>query len=413
MSRREKIIKIGAPFLILLLGFGLMRLLIGLRQSPEKQTRPESGILVEVLPVALVAHPVRVSATGTIQPEREITLTPQVSGRVIWKADNFVPGGFFAAGDLLFRIEPVDYELALARAQAALAKAETELATTANRAAIARQEWETLTPEAGEPHPLVVFEPQLKEARGNLAAAHADLAQAQLNLARTELRAPFNCRVRSEQIDIGQYVKDGTGVAVLVGTDRAEVVVPLPLAELAWLDIPGRNEQRRGATAMIGLEVAGRKHQWQGAVSRSLGEADPLGRMLRVVVEIDDPYHLQKMGTDLFSAPKNKSVPIFQPDLVPGMFVEIALAGTVLPKVTVLPRRAVRENGLVWLVDEDNRLRLREVEIVRAEREQVVVKSGLAPGDRVVLTDITGAAAGMLLRVQESPAPREEPKEDR
>lgn len=399
MSRREKIIKIGAPLLILLLGFGLMRLLIGLRQSPEKQARPESGILVEVLPVASVAYPVRVSATGTIQPEREITLTPQVGGRVVWKADNFVPGGFFAAGDLLFRIEPVDYELALARAQATLAKAETELATTANRAAIARQEWEALNPGAGEPDPLVVFEPQLKEARGNLAAAHADLAQAQLNLARTELRAPFNCRVRSEQIDIGQYVKDGSGVAMLVGTDRAEVVVPLPLAELAWLDIPGRNEQRRGAAALIGLEVAGRKYQWQGAVVRSLGEADPLGRMLRVVVEIDDPYNLQ-------SAAANK------PDLVPGMFVEVALAGTTLKQVTVLPRRAVRENGVVWLVDENNRLRLREVEVVRAERDQVVVKNGLAPGDRVVLTDIVGAAAGMLLRVQEAPTLKEEPRKE-
>lgn len=395
MSRKEKIIKIGAPILILLIGFGLMRLLIALRQNPEKQARPESGILVEVLPVAQVAHPVLVAATGTVQPRREVNLTPQVGGRVVWKAENLVAGGFFRAGELLFRIEPVDYELALIRAQAALAKAENALATTENRAAIAREEWEALNPGAGEPDPLVVYEPQLKEARGNLAAARADLAQAELSLARTELRAPFNCRVRSEQVEIGQYLKDGVGAAVLVGTDRAEVVAPLPLAELAWLDIPGPNEQRRGATALVRLEVAGRVHQWSGAVTRSLGEADSLGRMLRVAVEIDDPYNLQ-------TADRN------QPDLVPGMFVELSLAGKVLPQVVVLPRRAVRENGVVWLVDESNRLRLRPVEISRAERDLVIIKSGLAAGERVVLTDIAGAAAGMLLRVQEAPAPAAE-----
>lgn len=396
MSAKTKLIKIGLPLLILVLGFAVMRLMIITRSEPRREVRENPGALVEVLKVAQGDRQIRVQGTGTVTPRQEISLTPQVSGRVTKIAPEFVAGGFFRQGDVLFKIEDADYRLAVERARAALANAEYELAAMAGQARIARQEWERL--DLGrdeEPNPLVLYEPQMKNAQAALLSARAGLRQAELDLERTLLRAPFDAVVLSESVDLGQYVRAGTSVAALAGTRQAEIVVPLQLQELAWLSIPRQGEKMKGSPAVVQLTTGENNYSWSGRVVRRLGDVDPQGRMARLVVAVSDPYGLQKDSGQ-------------RPVLSMGSFVQVTLQGAVLPKVFTLPASALRDGETIWIMN-DGHLKTRSVEVLRRARDEVVIGKGLNPGDQIVLTNLAGAAEGMKLRPAEGePVPSQQ-----
>jgi RND family efflux transporter MFP subunit len=385
-------IRIVLPLVILLVGGAVMALLIHLRQAPPRRPLQNPGVLVEVMTVHTRNYRVRVTGTGTVQPRREARITPQVSGKVAWMDPRFIAGGFFAAGEELFHVEKVDYRLAVEQALAERARAELELATVRSQARIARREWQRLNPDgSASPHPLVVYEPQLKNAQAALAAAGAAVGRARLDLARTVLRAPFNCLVRSEQVDVGQYLTAGATVGQVFGTDQAEIVVPLPLSELPWLRVP-RLEGQQGAPAQVGIAAGGRSYLWQGRVVRALGEVDERGRMARLVVSVPDPFYL------------GKSAPDDRPPLSPGLFVDVRIEGRTLNGVVAVPRETVHEGDVVWLVGDDDRLRIRPVTVARREREQVLVTSGIEDGDRLVLTLLSGVAEGLKLRMASAEA---------
>jgi len=397
---RGLLLKYGLPAALVLIGFALMMLLLGQRRPPEPVERETPGILVEVLEALPTDYRVRVQATGIVQPEREAVTAPQVGGRVVELGENFVPGGFVRAGELLLRIDPADYELALRRAEATVRRAEVQLATTIGKAEVARLEWEQFSAadeNAALPSPLALYQPQLDEAEAELAAAKADLATARLNLERTALYAPFNARVRERQVAIGQFVPPGGQVARLTGTDTAEVVVPVPLRDLPWLSIPGPGRaetdkgtdlksvpDHEGSPAMLTVTIDGRDYRHRGRVLRTLGEVESHGRMVQVVVGIDDPYGLSTPAAI---------------ELLPGLFAKIEIAGRQLRQIFILPRRALREGDTVWLADADLRLVVRPVTVARREREVVLIEQGLTPGELVVLTDLVGAAPGMRLRL--------------
>ena len=387
MSSKDRLTKIALPVLIILLAVAITTIMIKLKKQPPKRPSSQRGALVEVLPATRQNYPLELHASGIVEASRQISLEPQVSGKVVALGKNFASGTFFRKGDVLLQIEQADYILAVDQADAALARAEVELATTESQAAIAREEWERLSLQGDEePNPLALFEPQLKNARANVTSAKASLAMARLNLERTTLRAPFDLRIRNEKVDLGQFVRAGMSIATLAATREAEVLVSLPLEDLVWLEIPDARNTSGGSRARVTLEHGSGTSSWQGIIARSLGEVDRLGRMMQVAVTVDDPYRLKQKG----SRP---------PYLEVGMFVNLSFAGPHLKDVIVLPRRALRDSRSVWLAGEDNLLSIRPVEILRLEKENVIIESGLEEGDQVILTTLTGAADGMLLRI--------------
>ncbi len=383
---RTTVLKIVLPFLVLLVGVAILVVLIASRRPPVREVREFAGALVETVTVQRRDHTVTVAATGTVQARQQAEIVAQVSGKVTWLAGEFIAGGLFEKGETLFRLEDVDYRLVVERAEADLAAAELERAMVRGQSRVARDEWQRLQVGQGDPNPLVLYEPQLKNAEGRVTAAKAALRQAGIDLQRTEVRASFNCLVRSEGIDLGQYVRAGVTVGTLLGTDRAEIVVPLPLDALPWLDIPRGGG--RGASATVRFAAGALNYDWPGQVVRTLGEVDPLGRMVRVVVAVDDPYLLQRPAGDE------------RPPLAVGSFVELELQGKRLPAVSVLPRRALRDGDTVWLADSDSLLRIRSVQVLRRERESVVIGDGLQDGERVIVTALAGAADGLKVRVR-------------
>lgn len=373
------------PLLIIITGVGIMAVMQAMRPAPKKEAQHVAGIPVHVSFVEKKNYYAMVAGTGTVQASQDITIIPQVSGRVVTVSPAFVSGGFLKKGDLLFELDDADYRLAAEQAKARVANAEYEISVTESRARIARQEWERLEGNKGEkPNPLVLYEPQLKNAKAALVSAAAGLQQAELDLERTKIRAPFNCLVRAEAVEPGQFVRAGTVVGTLAGTDAAEIVVPLPLEELQWLEIPRQAYGASGSRAKISLSLGETRHEWDGNIIRSLREIDSKSRMLSVVVAVRDPYRLA-------AADAAAALPV-------GAFVDIRFTGRQMAKAMSIPRTALRENSTVWTMDQDNTLRIKKVTVLRLEREQVFITAGLQEGDSVVLTVITGAAEGMKLK---------------
>lgn len=390
MSRKNMAVKILIPLFIIVVSVIVMMALLNTSSKPKKEERNHPGALVDVLIASKTDVPVMVHASGTAGASEEVSIIPQVSGRVVKISPALKAGGFFKKGDLLFAVEDTDYRLVLERAVAAKAKAEYELATIESQAGIAREEWEIINRDGQDPpNPLVLYEPQLRSARAALASALASVEQARLDLQRTELRAPFNGRVRSEGIAPGQYVRAGTSVAVLAGTDTAEILVPLPLDDTRWITIPRPGGKRSGSPADVRLSIGGESYQWSGQIIRTTGEVDARSRMIQIVVEVRDPYNLSG---------RTNSV---RPSLSAGSFVDVTLKGITLKNAFRIPRSALRDNETVWIMDKDAKLEIRKIAPLRREKDDIIIREGLHDGNRIVLTNISGAADGLRLRTAE------------
>jgi multidrug efflux system membrane fusion protein len=352
---------------------------------PVVETRPPDAVvpLVRVLTVTPTAVDTVVRSQGTVRPSTETVLVPEIAGRVVEVSPSLAAGGFFAAGDVLVRLDARDYELAVVTARAQVAQASAKLAIEEEESAVARREWTVLG--KGEPAPLVVRTPQLAEARAVLESAQSALERTQRDLARTAIRAPFAGRVREKRVDLGQVVAPGNSLATLYAVDVAEVRLPVPDEELAFLDLPlGYRGGAAGPAVTIHATFAGQTPQWHGRIVRTEGEIDPSSRMVHLVAEVRDPY-----GRTGRSA---------GPPLAVGLFVRAEIRGHRLTDVFVLPRSALRGADQVLVVDHEDRLRLRQVTVLRGEGEQVLIRNGLTAGDRVCVSPLDVAVDGMRVR---------------
>lgn len=348
--------------------------------KPGKEYRPlVRTVSVEVAPLAVV-----INGEGTVRPQYESTLAGEVPGRVVKVSPALVNGGVFAKDDVLLTVDQAEYRLAVTAAKADVNDADTRLQQAQAEAVVAREEWRRLGRQ-GEPPDLVAKRPQLEAAEARLLAAQAALARAELNLERTEVRAPFVGRVAAKYADQGQYLKAGDRVATVYATDVAEIVVPLEDADLAWLKVPGlTTDKAAGSEAEITTEFAGQALTWPGRVVRAEGKVDERTRLVPLVVRVDKPYATR-------------------PPLAVGTYVQVRFKGEVQPMATLLPRVAIRPGGVVWVVDQAGRIGIRPVEVARVQDEKVLVKGGLAQGERVVTTNLKAVTEGMQVRLEAGP----------
>ncbi len=386
----RKILMVLLPLLVLALGaWGSWKMI---ESRPQVETRSAEVVPPLIRTVTVVREDVRftVMTQGTVTPRTESVLVPEISGRLTFVSPSLQPGGFFEQEQVLARIDPVDYELSLVRSRAQVAQTRMLLERELAEREVARREWEALG--QGEPTALVTREPQLAEAQAALEAAQATLAQAERNLQRTEIRAPYAGRTRRKNVDIGQFVTVGTPLATLYAVDYAEVRLPLPDSELAYLNLPldyrGEERAESGPRVELTADFAGRRHSWWGRIVRTEGEIDPQTRMVHAIARVADPYG---RGSDPG-----------RPPLSVGMFVEAAIQGRTARQVASMPRAVLRGSSQVLVVDEQERLRFREVEVVKADQEQVLIGAGLEDGERVVVSPLEAVTDGMRVRLYES-----------
>ncbi|MCC5995961.1 MAG: efflux RND transporter periplasmic adaptor subunit [Oceanicaulis sp.] len=348
-------------------------------ERAEQEIRPAAVFVTEA-----EASPVQltVRTQGEVTALIEIDLTAQVSGRVAYMNPNFVQGGFFEAGEVLVRLEDQDYRLAVTRAEAQVAQRRQALIREQAESELARQEWEAIG--RGEATPLTLREPQMADARAQLAAAEAGLAEARLNLSRTRISAPFSGRVRDKLVDLGQFVGPGARLGRVFATETVQVRLPLSDREIALLNMPAAfqaSADNPGPQVMLSAQSGGVMRQWRGEVVRTDAAINPQTRTLGVFVEVRDPYGA---AADEAGAP-----------LAVGQFVEAVIQGRQISDAIVLPRRALRGTGQMFVAERDGTLSVRDVQIIDSTPERVVVASGVAAGDRVITSTVRAAAHGM------------------
>lgn len=376
------------PIIVLILGGVVARAILSTPSEPAVSPVKTELPLVTVLRVQPESVGVYVHSQGVVSPRLDLVLSPELAGKVVYLHKNFVVGGVFAKNDLLLALDSSDYDHALSQAEAHIAEAQQQLAVELAQAEQARSEWQTLN-KAVKPSPLLLHIPQLAAARAKLKAAQADLALANINRRRCQWRAPFAGRIHAKQVGLGQYVPTGDNLARLDATDVAQIRLPIAVADLGLLalPLPGQQPATNLPTVKLTAELAGKSVTWLGHIVRTEGAVEESTGEIIAVAEVQHPYQVS-----------GQAVPLWF-----GMFVQAEITGNTLGEVFVLPPAAVNAAQQVLVVDAQQQLHSRRVQVLRNEPERVLVSAGLTAGEQVVVSELPIAVEGMTVKI--SPAP--------
>lgn len=387
MSKLGTAMAVGLPILVLVIvGGGGWAALSTLKPTPEKAEEAPKGLAVFSEPIVLDDLQLVVRSQGEVRPRREIALSPQISGRIADVSPAFIDGGFVRKGEVLIRIDDADYQLSKIRAQSQVASAEQALIREKAEAALAKQDLEELG--IGDPTALALREPQLAGAQASLDAAKSQLRDTELALERTVVRAPFEGRIRTKDVDVGQFVSTGQSIGRMFGTEIAEVALPLTDTELGRLGLNVAFEESAktpGPKVILTSQMAGKDRTWTGRITRTAAAIDPQTRLISAIATVDDPFGKGADG----DAP-----------LAPGLFVSAEIQGKVLENIMIAPRNALRGKDQIYLADsEDQVMHIQTVDVIYSDPEGVYISSGVREGDLAITSPISAPFEGMSITI--------------
>ena len=421
-------------FLPIVVGVAVVVMLKQNKSEPIQESPRERAKVVRVIPAPRLSVVPRAKGHGTVRPSRTWEAVAQVKGKIVEKHPHLQKGAILEAGTLVLRIDPTDYELALAQTESDILAAEAQLqeheAVETNTRASLEIEQAALTLNQKElqrkrrllatggvsasdlenQERSLLAQKQSVQAQVNalnlmpskkalleaqLARSQAALASARRNLANTEIRLPFTSRIADVEVEVEQYVREGEVLTSSDDLQTAEIEIQIPINQMSALfsasgsiDLlnapPAPNSFARRLSAEVRLRESGLAARWQGRIARLSDTLDPKTRTVGVIVEVDEPYGDVRPGT--------------RPPLVKGLFVEVTLSGEPREESLVIPRTALHEGGRVYIVNKEQRLEVRRTEVGLTQPEFVVVARGLAGGEPVVLSDLVPAIEGMLLK---------------
>lgn len=398
-----------------------------LKYPPQQTAVGERAVMVRVVKAPAVPVLARAVGYGSTRPANSWDAVAEVSGQVVWLADDLKNGSIVPAGTDLLRIDDADYRLALTQADTQLnalqVKAKSlrdSLALEEKSHALLARDFErkrklrkdgsisaSLFDEAERA--LLKSETALQSLRNNLAVTEAERdvaeihkATAELDLQRTRLVAPFDVRITERKIGQAQYANKGQLLFSADAIDRVEIEAQFPIGKLRPLiarpgaaadggeDIAAveRVPGAMGLEAVVRLKTATHTVEWQAQVDRVAAVVDPQTQTIGVVVVVDDPYAKARPGQ--------------RPPLVRNTFVEVELRRRSGRSPVVIPSSALR-GGKVYLVGDDSRLAIRKVKPAFIQGEAAVVAKGLEEGARVVVSQLVPAVEGMLLDPVDDP----------
>lgn len=379
----KKLLKVSAPVVVILAGILIVKGLAAARPEPEKKEDETRLISLYVDEARAESVQVQVVTQGEVRPKTQIDVIPQVSGRIMALSDSFSSGAEFKAGEMLLKIDDTDYQLALVRAQAMVAQAQTELERQLATRDIKEKEWQGKRREGEQPTDFSLNLTQVAQAEAMLASAKADLRQARLDLERTEIRLPFDGHVRERTVGIGQFVNAGTSLGTVFSSDSVEVRLPLTDLQLVELNLPiGYMAPSYEAAPLVRLtsRLGNREYAWEGRIMRVNAAVDEETRLIYVTAEVRDPY--------------GEGAADGMPMAV-GLFVNAELSGVKSQDAIVMPRLALRNENLVYVINADNRLEIRNVNVISTSTDRVLVASGVTAGEQVVTSTLPNAVEGM------------------
>ena len=373
--------KLLTPITIIALSLVIYTVLIN--NKPEIVTAAKEPVPVAVRALTVTPQTLALSVTseGNVQPRVEMELVTQVAGEVISVASSLLTGGEFTAGDTLITVDPRDYEIALLRARTSLARANAELDFAKEEQVRVRALY---AKELASLAQLQATERAFLVAQSAEADAAARVSRAQIDLERTVLKAPFSGRVRDEAVDVGQFLQKGRAVATLYDTERLEVRLPLADAQLAYLDREFANTGIASADFVpvtLTANFGGRLQSWTAQLMRSEGDISTTSRFLYVIAEVSNSTNENGMR-----------LPV-------GLFVNATIQGRTVDDLVSIPRTALRSGNNVMVIDKNNRLRFREVQIFRLSETHALISAGLNSGERISISALQFVVEGMPVQV--------------
>ncbi len=377
----NRIFRVAAPIMVLGAGIGAYATLHATKPPPEETDEPPRVHSVFVEPVRTIDARLDVSTQGEVRPRTEVDIVAQVAGRVVAVSPEFTEGGRVTPGTALVTIEDTDHRLALGEARAAVADAELGLQQAYAAADVARRQ----LGNKSNPTPLALHEPQIAQAQARLDAARDRLAQAELNLERTRVALPFDGRVMTTSVDVGQYLTPGTPIGRAFATDVVEIRLPFTDGQLASLGLPiGYTADGDDArTVDLSAVVGGARQAWHGRLTRLDAAVDPTTRLVYGIAEVEDPYGSARSDGDM--------------PLAVGLYVNAEIVGRPVADAQVIPRAALRAGNQVFVVGDSGLLEIRRVEVGHSTTETAVIDQGLKPGEQVIVSSIRNPIQGMRL----------------
>lgn len=388
------------PLPLLILAGGLIAAfgLVASRPQPDRTPTPRVAPSVRVETLIPRSEPIFVEGTGTVRPTSEIQLSAEVSGRVISLSPRMVRGGSFQAGDTLLIIDGQSYTNAVAIARAEVEQREVEVEIAEQEQVIAREEYRLLQQRTGRAvvadtsrsAQLALQQPQVEAAQASLHRAEAQLADALLDRDRTVVTAPFSGRVRTESVDVGQFITSGQSFADIYATDAVEVDVSIStrqalLIEDLWA---GATDARIPATVRV--DFGDRSFTWEGYVENASGALDPTTRTVEIVVRVPDPFDVEDD----------------RPPLLVGSYARATIEGRRPGTYYAVPRPALRSGPSVWIVDADNRIRSIQADVIQEVEDTVFLRADVEPNTRIVVSDLTVVTDGMEVSLADAGASR-------
>ncbi len=347
------------------------------------------AVSVRVAEVQTESVQLYVESQGKVQASQVASISAPVAGPVEWISPAMEAGGFVVQGESLLRLESSDYETAKARSLAAMQQAQAEASHASN-------DLERIQ-ELAEKR--LASDSQLQDAKrtadvnaAKLADAEASYRQAELDLRRTDIRAPFDAIIQSRDVELGQYVNRAQSVAVLYGAEEVEVRVPLAIRQLGFLDVPlgmrGELEGDQAPNVTLKGFYGGDEYSWSGKLVRTEAAIDANSNTVQTIIRVKQPTTHTQTNVHMKS---EIPLPI-------GLYVKATIVGKRVDDLISLPRTVIRNNNQVLVVDAENKMHYRDVEIFRLEEEQVLISGGLLPGEFICTSPIQAVVNGMSVQ---------------
>ena len=391
----------------LLLAYGLM----ATAPAPKQKEPEEVATTIRVLKAQQRDLQLEVVSQGSVIPQTESELIPEVSGRVQWVSPNLVAGGYFKKDEVLLRLDDSDYQASVARGQAALTRAEAEEQLAGYELQRMR---ELVKNKLTSQSSLETMLRNHRIAEATLKDAQINLEQAQRDLMRTRMQAPYDGLVRNERVDLGQFVSRGQSIASIYADAAVEVRLPVADRQLAYLSLPlgyrGELASDQQPEVTLFTVYGGEQYEWVGRLVRTEAEIDARSRMVTAVVRVENspaetapdatpdnampPDAIPPNATPPDAMPPDESKPA-QPRLPIGLFVNARIRGKWARDVFSLPRAALRNQSSLLVIDEDSRLRFRNVEVMRYDNNRVIISAGITEGEIINISPIQTVVEGM------------------
>ncbi len=346
--------QLGGVILFILFGIAVSGILHVTKEPLRQKKIEQRPLMVSATYIEQGEYPIQFSASGLVKARADVNIVPEISGRVVSVNDNVFVGGTFEAGELLFQIEPTDYQLEVKRLQALVAQAQTAYNIEEAESNLALAEWQQINGDKKPPY-LVARKPQMEEALATLQSAQAQLDNALLDLERTVFSLPFRGRIMDSNISIGQYVSMGQSYGRSYELEELEIQSSISPMKLSWLlraDAP---------QIKIKTHYKGQIQSYNGFLKRNASELETSTRMAQIAIGFSENTYLNKQASET---------------LLPGIFAQLDITGPAIANILRIPSNALQKDGRLWLIEgDDNRLRSILPEIIHNDGEFVLVNA--------------------------------------